>query len=114
MAGRRDDRRSPEAAAYRKLYRTARWQHLRLDQLRREPLCEMCRDQGRTVAAEVVNHRRPHRGDLGLFFDPCNIQSLCAPCHDGPVQSTERTGIVKGCDAAGRPSDPAHPWNRRD
>ena len=30
-----------------------------------------------------------HRGDLDLFHDPMNLQSLCGPCHDGPKARIE-------------------------
>lgn len=110
MGSRRDDRRSPAAAAYRKLYKLAAWKHARTGQLQRQPLCELCAERHRTVAATVVNHRLPHKGDMGLFLDPANLQSACAPCHDGPIQSYERTGRMRGCDANGVPLDGGHHW----
>jgi 5-methylcytosine-specific restriction enzyme A len=107
---RRDDRRSPEAAAYRKLYKTAAWKHARATQLARQPLCELCLERGITRAATVVNHRQPHKGDMTLFLDPKNLQSVDSDCHDGPIQSYERTGRMRGCDADGVPLDKGHHW----
>lgn len=106
------DRRSPEARQWRRLYKLSAWRTARAAQLARQPLCERCLTEGRVTAATVVNHRTPHKGDVGLFLDPGNHESLCAPCHDGPVQSEERLGYAKGCDASGRPLDIGHPWNR--
>jgi 5-methylcytosine-specific restriction protein A len=67
---------------------------------------------------QVVNHRTPHKGDWSLFIDPANHQSVCKPCHDGPIQSAERTGkatIRIGYSEAtgpdGLPTDPRHPFN---
>lgn len=85
----------------------------------RSPLCERCEAAGFVVPATVVNHRKPHKGDVDLFFDPGNHQSLCAPCHDQAAQSDERRGVETdaigfrgGADASGWPSDPRHPANR--
>lgn len=33
------------------------------------------------VLATVVDHKRPHRGDLQLFWDRNNWQGLCEDCH---------------------------------
>ena len=108
----RRDQRSPEAALYRALYKTARWRKMRAAQLARQPLCQHCQAQGRDVAATVANHVIPHRGDMKLFWDETNLGSECKPHHDGLIQRQERLGAVLGCDRGGRPLDPGHPWNR--
>ena len=56
------------AAEYRHLYNTARWKRAREAQLRDHPLCRMHLDLGQVVPAAVVDHVKPHRGDVGLFF----------------------------------------------
>lgn len=104
--------RTPEAAAYRKWYKLARWQALRSARLAAEPLCRMCRAFGRVTAAGVVDHIKPHRGDARLFFDPGNLQSLCKPCHDRHKQAMERGHATPGANADGSPVDPLHPWYR--
>jgi 5-methylcytosine-specific restriction endonuclease McrA len=106
------DSRSDEARQWRRLYKTAAWQQARQAQLAREPLCERCKSEGRLVPATVVNHRRPHKGDTTLFFDPANHESVCKPHHDSAIQSEERLGYAKGCDVTGRPRDAGHPWNK--
>lgn len=106
------DYRSPEAAAYRKLYGSRAWRLGRVAFLGQHPLCERCKANGRTTAATVVNHRTPHKGDLGLFFSWKNWEPTCKPHHDSLIQSEERRGYLKGSDAQGRPRDPQHPWNR--
>lgn len=109
--------RSAEADAYRALYKLPLWRHptrgLRAQQLAKQPLCERHQRRGEIVAADTVNHRTPHKGDMALFSDPANLESTCAACHSGLIQSEERRGHVIGCDAGGRPIDPTHPWNRR-
>lgn len=106
---RRPDQRSAAAAAYRWLYSTARWLALRAAQLARKPLCERCSTDLRPVPATVVNHKKPHKGDRKLFFDPDNLESVCAPCHDGPIQRAEKLGFNPGVGADGWPVDAAHP-----
>lgn len=94
------------------LYNTTRWQALRDQQLQRHPLCAMCAEQGRVVAAAVVDHVRPHKKDLNLFFDAGNLQSLCKAHHDATKQREERLGYSIEVGADGWPTDPRHPANR--
>lgn len=87
MAG-RSGPKQPWAA----LYKTAGWRTLRRRQLQREPLCCLCDLLGITKAAEIVDHKRPHKGNPALFFDATNLQSLCKPHHDRTKQSWEKRG----------------------
>lgn len=48
---------------------------------RLNPLCVECEKKGIVAAATCVDHIVPHRGDLGLFWDTDNWQSLCETCH---------------------------------
>lgn len=107
----RDDRRSPEAQAYRRLYKTARWAARREAQLGSEPLCRMCGKRGLIVPASIADHVIPHRGDMRLFFEG-ELQSLCKPCHDGPKHSAEMRGYDTTIGADGYPVDERHPANR--
>ena len=109
---RRDYLRSDEAKEYRKLYSTQRWRKGRLAHLRAHPLCVYCAAMDRVTAATVVDHIEPHRGDLELFFDPSNWQSLCAPCHDGAKAREESVGYSDAFDVDGYPTDAKHPANR--
>lgn len=61
-------------------YKTAHWQKLRLVILRGEPLCRLCKADGRTTAATVVDHIRP-LSDGGTDA-MANLQPLCKACHD--------------------------------
>lgn len=108
------DHRSPEAQAYRHLYKTAAWQRQRWAILVRDQFtCQSCgRLEGKTSQL-VADHKTPHRGDLDLFWSEANLWTLCKPCHDSAKQSEERTGLIKGS-INGRPKDPNHPWNKSD
>ena len=33
------------------------------------------------VPATVVDHIKPHKGDMELFWDPANHQALCLSCN---------------------------------
>lgn len=60
----------------------SRWQKARRTFLAKHPLCVQCEGEGRITAANVVDHRIPHKGDQRLFWDTSNWQSLCKPHHD--------------------------------
>lgn len=55
-----------------------------------QPLCEFCLITEDVTAAEVVDHRTPHKGNLELFHDPNNLQSLCKYHHDSAKQMMDR------------------------
>jgi 5-methylcytosine-specific restriction enzyme A len=81
-----------------------RWRRYREAYLKRHALCAECQRQGRTTAARVVDHIRPHKGDQALFWEPSNHQSLCdytSPwnCHG------RKTALEDG--GFGRPAMPA-------
>jgi 5-methylcytosine-specific restriction enzyme A len=95
------------------LYALPQWKHLRRMHLREYPLCVECMKQGVYTNATVVDHKQPHRGNLHLFLDPGNLQSLCKPHHDNTKRAEEINGMSPGCDVEGNPTDPRHPWNRK-
>ena len=84
------DRRSPKALAYRRWYAKAAWRKLRAEQLQKQPWCRLCAEMDRWTRATVVDHRKPHRGDEALFFDPGNLDSLCRLHHNCTKQRLER------------------------
>ena len=86
----RSDPRSTDARQWRRLYNTARWKRLREAHLAADPLCRFCLEVEDVTAADTVDHIRPHKGDPDLFFDPSNLQSLCASCHSRHKQREER------------------------
>lgn len=95
---------------WQRLYSLARWKRTRIAHLRSCPLCVMCKAQGYTTAATVVDHIKAHKGDVDLFFDPDNLQSLCKLHHDSVKQAEEKGGTIIGCDKNGEPLDPSHHW----
>lgn len=71
--------------------------------LREHPLCACtdC-DEGRvrTVAAVLVDHKIPHRGDMKLFWDRDNWQSMAKACHD--IKTAKEDGGFGNHPGAGR------------
>lgn len=107
-----------DSAGYGHLYDLPAWESLRREAFQRDALtCALCGRVcvGRYPAASspVCDHIRPHRGDLRLFLDPDNLQTLCKDCHDRAKQGQEARGYSLATDADGWPLDPCHPANRR-
>jgi 5-methylcytosine-specific restriction enzyme A len=81
---------------------TRAWEKARAVFLRKHPFCEDHRKRGELIRGNVVDHRVPHRGDMRLFWDEDNWQTLCANCHNSHKQALDH-GYVRGCDADGWP-----------
>lgn len=82
-----------------KWYKTAAWQRIRRKQLKTEPLCRFCKNNGIVEPATVCDHKIPHKGNMELFFNG-PFQSLCKLCHDSTKQRLEKSGEF-GCDENG-------------
>lgn len=92
---------SRQAEPWRAWYHTARWRDLRLEIIGRdEQRCRHPKHDGPRFVANlrrlVCDHRRPHRGDARLFWDPANLQTLCKVCHDTHKQAEERRDQALG------------------
>ena len=61
-------------------YQSAAWRAVRAAFLREHPTCVRCAQQGRVVAAVVVDHVVPLK-DGGARFDWASLQGLCIACH---------------------------------
>lgn len=93
----------------------ARWQRARIVHLQQEPFCRACRAEGKAVAATEVDHIRPHKGDMVLFWNRNNWQSLCSRCHkrktvreDGGFGMKQKADDVR-IDRGGRVKDSGPP-----
>lgn len=82
------DRHKKEKRNYDKQRGTAsqrgydsRWRRERLAFLKQNPLCVHCEQEGTVKAAKEVDHIVPHKGDMVLFWDKNNWQSLCKRHH---------------------------------
>ena len=70
----------------------SRWQRYAKAFLAAHPLCECheCKElyerEGIVTPSEVVDHIKPHKGDMGLFWDTANHQAMSKRCHDRKTQ----------------------------
>lgn len=88
------------------------WQKIRKVHLTNNPLCRFCQEDGRITPAEVVDHIVKHDGDLSLFYDPTNLQSLCKEHHDSYKQRIESSGKDTATDINGNPLRKMKHWIR--
>ncbi len=59
-----------------------------------------------------MDHIKPHRGDLALFWDRTNWQPLCNPCHNSLKAQVESRGYHEAVGLDGFPLDKNHPFNK--
>ena len=91
-------------------YGTQLWKNCRAHQLRVEPLCRICLDEGRVTGATVADHFPAHNGEWNAFvLGP--LRSLCAPCHDA-LQGFKHKGYSSAIGVDGFPLDESHPFYR--
>ena len=89
------DIRPADQQAWRRLYQTKRWQQLRAAQLMLSPFCAECAKAGTRTRASDVDHIIDHKGDVRLFFDADNLQSLCHPCHSRKTAASVNSAAVE-------------------
>lgn len=92
--------RSSEAAIYRRMYKTSRWQRLREAHLAAHPLCERCLAIDTVEEATVVHHGDGgHKGDIDRFWQG-PFESLCKACHDhfGSLEDRGAKIVIFGAD----------------
>lgn len=79
------------------------WQKASAAWLQQYPFCVLCLVRGRVNECAlndtctrqrrlVVDHIEPHRGNMDLFWDQNNWETLCRMCHDVEKQRHERAG----------------------
>lgn len=89
-------RQRDDSQAYRKWYKTARWQKLRMSVLVRDLFtCKMagCGKIEGDTSKLVCDHKKPHRGREALFWDERNLQCICKDCHDRIKQQEEQSSL---------------------
>jgi 5-methylcytosine-specific restriction endonuclease McrA len=107
---------NPQAEPWRTWYRLNVWRKRSAFQLRQEPLCAHCLEQGRITPAKVADHIQPHRGNWN-DFRLGKLQSLCLECHAHKRDSSEVRPYLPKAVAAigddGLPLSTDHPFNKR-
>ncbi len=89
------DKARNQLAAWRAWYKTKRWADLRLSTFVRDGFtCQrsgvLCAGKHPAPNSPVANHKRPHKGDAALFWDPDNIETVSKAVHDSLIQAEER------------------------
>jgi 5-methylcytosine-specific restriction endonuclease McrA len=105
-------------------YKSRAWQALRSFVLVRDQYrCVICGLNVAGPGAARIDHIKPRSTHPAFALDPGNCRTLCPRCdaqshRERPVK--DKTSLarierfnVAGCDAAGTPSDPRHPWHKR-
>lgn len=70
-----------------KIYNSNRWRKLRLEYLKRKPMCEICEENNIITLANEVHHIIPISTASTLIqkqilgYDENNLMSLCSDCH---------------------------------
>lgn len=101
-----------QGVTQRRMYDSVQWRKARRMWLAAHPVCAMCARQGRTTAANTVDHIKPHNEDYDMFWSMDNWQSLCAQCHSSAKRLEENYGVAPGCDVNGMPLDKRHHWGK--
>lgn len=69
---------------------SSRWDKASRNFLHFNPLCAKCDSVGITTAAKEVDHIKPHKGDMELFWNADNWQPLCKSCHSKKTRRESR------------------------
>ena len=75
--------------SYDSRYHSSKWRKLRINFLKSNPLCKLCKEVGKTVAANVIDHIIPlsQNNSDDNFWNSNNHQALCAPCNNRKSQT---------------------------
>lgn len=71
------------------LYNTTEWRTLRKQKLSINPICEICSSQFNLE----IHHIKAPKGNIHLFFNINNLQTLCKTCHQHQTQKETRKSI---------------------
>lgn len=70
-----------ERSEERKFYDKAAWKNLRNMYILNNPICVMCKKEGKIKQGNVVDHIKPKRFYPELAYTESNFQTLCYECH---------------------------------
>jgi 5-methylcytosine-specific restriction endonuclease McrA len=79
-------------------YKTKRWRDLKAEvHIRDNYTCQrtgqLCGGTYPAPDSPVANHKRPHRGDPALFWDPANVETVSKAVHDSAIQAEEQSSL---------------------
>jgi 5-methylcytosine-specific restriction protein A len=84
--------------AWRAWYKTRRWRDLKLMvHVRDGYVCQatgvLCDGAYPEPNSPVADHKREHRGNAALFWDPDNVHTVSKAYHDGEKQRLEQLSL---------------------
>lgn len=74
----------------KRFYNSEVWRKTKEMKLNQSPLCEYCRMEGKTIAADVVHHLVPVKQDGEHNLDLRFLVSLCHGCHNAVESEMEK------------------------
>lgn len=77
-------RRSEESKSWQRLYSMAKYRKARSRFMSENPYCVEC-----GKVATDLDHIKPHKGNMKLFWDKSNWQPLCKACHSRKTASED-------------------------
>ncbi|HCG9221686.1 TPA: HNH endonuclease [Vibrio parahaemolyticus] len=84
---------------YKSFYGSPEWRSLRDKKLRKDPLCEDCKDNGFIREGKDVDHVIEIKDDWSLRLDITNLRTLCRSCH---MRKTARERTNRRNESVGR------------
>ena len=85
---------------HKAVYNTTRWKSIRIEKLKRDPLCEDCLKKEIITAGTEVHHITPVssgktiRDKQALGFNIENLKTLCEACHKLTHNDNNRKGYI--------------------
>ena len=80
-----------------RIHGSGRWQDVRAQVLRAEPICRACAARGLTEPATTVDHIVGVAAAPERAYDPTNLQPLCTSCNGWKTASERRrSGVDPG------------------
>ena len=80
-----------------KFYKTQRWERLREKILRRDEYrCQECKRYGRLTQGTTVHHIFPREDFPEIRWEPWNLTTLCAECHNAMHDRNTKELTEKG------------------
>jgi 5-methylcytosine-specific restriction protein A len=89
------DRYRDTTQTWRAWYKLERWRKLRWRIFVRDGFtCRMCGKLQGDTSKLACDHNLPHKGNVAMFWDESNLQTLCAdPCHNKHKKLLEQVPI---------------------
>lgn len=107
------EKHTPKRQQYKRInddtfYHTQAWKKLRALKISKDPLCELCLNDGRITPGEIVHHIVEVAEDMSQALVLENLQTVCRSCHmqlhgpSGFISSELKVIVIGGPPGAGK------------